>query len=254
MVSSLSLRTVLPNIPEELVDALQIEFAELESRYARGDWGPTKLNGGRLAEAILRYLEWRQSGTYTPIGKKLNRSSVIGQTRSNTSIPDGLRMIVTTCVEILMDVRNRRDVAHLGADIDVKEMDSILVFRVASWVLAEIIREESGLSHTAVQNLIDRLSKKQIPLVEEIGGDLIVLGTHLIAIDRALVALYRGYPDPLEVAILRQAVQYQNSSRFMGMLQRKQREGLIYMQGDQVYLTGKGVAWVEDNIDISLQI
>ena len=67
-----SLKTVLPNVPADIVDALETEFADLESRFARRDWAPAELNAGRFAEAVLRFLEWRESGgSYTPVGTRL---------------------------------------------------------------------------------------------------------------------------------------------------------------------------------------
>lgn len=150
-----SLRNVLPNIPSDIGDALETEFRNLESRFARRDWGPAELNGGRFAEVVLRFLEWRESGGhYTPIGMQLNRQAILNRARNNPSLPDGLRFHVAKCSEILMDIRNRRDVAHLGTVINVDEMDAHLVMRLAAWILAEIVREESNLSAQDAQALI----------------------------------------------------------------------------------------------------
>jgi len=155
MTSSGSLRDALPNIPCDVVDALETEFRNLESRFARRDWGPAELNGGRFAEAVSRFLEWRESGGhYTPIGRQLDRQEILNRVRNNSSLPDGLRFHVAKCGQILMDIRNRRDVAHLGTVINVDEMDAHLVMRLAAWILAEIVREESNLSAQDAQALI----------------------------------------------------------------------------------------------------
>jgi len=194
MNSSVSLRNALPDIPSDIVDALETEFRHLESRFARRDWGPAEMNGGRFAEAVLRFLEWQESGgRYTPIGSQLNRQAILDRVRSNASMPDGLRFHVAKCTEILMDIRNKRDVAHLGAVIDVDKMDAHLVIRIAAWTLAEIIRGESNLSAQDAQDLIDRLSARHIPLVEEVGGDLIVVATSLSARKRALIIFGAGF-------------------------------------------------------------
>ena len=46
----------LATIPKDIVNAIQKEFSELVSRFARRDWDPAELKGARFAEAILRYL------------------------------------------------------------------------------------------------------------------------------------------------------------------------------------------------------
>jgi len=250
-----SLSNALPSIPNDIVDALETEFRNLESRFARRDWGPAELNGGRFAEAVLRFLEWHESGGhYTPIGRQLNRQAILNRVRNNTSLPDGLRFHVSKCAEILMDIRNRRDVAHLGAAINVDEMDAHLIMRIAAWILAEIVREESGLSAQDAQALIDRLSARRLSLVEEVGGDLVVVATNLLAKERALVALYSAYPEPMTINTLRKAVGYQNSTRFRRMLQDEVKAGITHIKGDDVYLTQKGAAWVDRNIDLRLEL
>lgn len=252
MPTFINLQNALITLPAELAETIEEEYIELVKRFSRNDWGPTQMNGGRFGEAILRYIEFKNTGTYTKIGIQLNRLSIVNQAKNNTNLSDSIRFHIPNCTDILMDIRNKRDVAHLGKKINVHEMDSILIFRVASWVLSEIIRLESAISTNRIQELIDSLSKKQIPLVEEIGGDLLVVGTHLKAIDRALIALY--YKNPADIASLQKSTQYKHSSRFLSLLEDKQTEGIVYIKNNAVYLTNKGSAWVETNIDMSLTI
>ena len=203
---------------------------------------------------MLRFLEWRVSGQYTPIGKQLNREAILKRVENDASLPDGLRFHVARSGEILMDIRNKRDVGHLGTDIDVKGMDAQLVMRLAAWTMAEIIREEGTLSALEAQTMIDRLSVRRLSLVEEVGGDLIVVATHLNATQRALVALYRAFPEPLNIKTLREATGYQNATHFRALLVRQAKLAIMHLKGDDAYLTSKGVAWVEKNIDMQLKV
>lgn len=256
MTKDHSLKEFLVAVPEDIVKAIADEFAAMESRFSRHDWSPAELNGARFAEAILRYLEWKQSGgTYTRIGTTLNRQSIVNRILRDVNMPEGLRFHVLRCTELLLDIRNRRNVAHLGNVIDVDEMDSRLVIRLVKWVLAEIIREESSVVPEQIQQIIDSLSVKEIPLVEEIDGDLVMVGTHLKADERTLIALYHAYPKPIEINILRDLIKYKNSSRFRDeLLEEKIREGIIHVKENNVYLTSKGCAWVEKYVNMYLEI
>jgi len=249
------LGSILPHIPTDIVDALETEFTQLSSRFARRDWAPAELNGGRFAEAVLRFLEWRvRGGQYTPIGKQLNRQEILKMVADDSSLPDGLRFHVARCSEILMDIRNKRDVGHLGIDIDVKQMDAQLVMRLAAWTLAEIVREAGKLSAEDAQTLIDRLSVRRQPLVENVGGDLVVVATDLSAKERALVGLYHAFPEPMGIKALKAAVGYQNVTQFRALLHQQAKAGIAHLKGDDVYLTAKGVAWVENNIAMELKV
>lgn len=176
---------ILPQLPNEVREAIEREYLDIESRFAAGDWDPANLNGGRFAEAVLRFLEWSQSGgNYTRIGTSINRSSILAACRQDTGLPDSYRSQIPILVELLIDLRNKRDVAHIGTTHDVKEMDSRLIIRSASWILAEIVRIEAQTDAQEAQRLIERLSSRKIPLVEEIDGELIVLATNLNARER----------------------------------------------------------------------
>jgi len=249
------LTDALKDLPTQIVEALEKEYGEMESRFARRDWAPAELSGGRFAEGMLRYMEWKESGgKYTPIGTQINRQKVVNKVRNNGGVPEGIRYYMLGCAEILMDIRNKRDVAHLGDIVDVDEMDSRLLLRMAKWALAEIIREESGLSPIQVQTLIDRLSSREFGLVEEIDGDLVVVASHLKASERALVALYHSFPEPIEISVLRAAVKYAHSTNFRRLLEDKAQNGIVYIKGDSVYLTQKGTAWVDKNIELRLEL
>lgn len=253
-VAKILLCGVLGIVPSELSDALDREFTCIARRHAIRDWQPSELNGGRFAEAVLRFLEWRQKGQYTPLGTKPDRSKILSSARNDVSLPDSYRSILPSCVDILMDVRNHRDVAHLGTDVDVNEMDARLLRRVSSWVLAEIVREEASVPPVQVQSLIDVMSARQLPIVEEIDGQPLVLDTKLSARERALVALYHRHPESMSVACLQKAVQYRNVTRFREILRGEVTEARVWMSGDSCRLTSKGAAWVEANIDLHLAL
>lgn len=253
---SFTLTNVLTGIPTEIVDYIEKEFLELQVRFSKRDWGPAELNAARFGEAILRYLEWKDSGgSYTPFDTQLKRQAIVNRVSQNVNLHDGIRFHVLKCVEILLDVRNKRDVAHLGTVINVNEMDSRLLFRLTKWVLSEIIREEASINPSEIQRIIDSISTQEIPLVDEIEDEAIVVGTHLVAIDRALVLLYYFYPEAVEIERLRKAVGYRNSTRFRGeVLKKKANDAIIFIKNGNVHLTKKGVAWVEKNINMQLVI
>jgi len=242
---------ILSGLPQEIHNTLLIEYSELESRFLRQDWGPSELNGGRLAEALLRYLEWKMSGTFTPLGTQINRTAVINSTTQDTSLSEGVRFHLRRCADLLMDFRNKRDVAHLGASTDVREMDAHLVLRLAGWSLSEILREEGGLHPADVQQLIDKLSASHSPLVEEIDGDVVVVSTQHNANAKVLIALHHTFPNPLPIEVLQQAVKYANPTRFVGILKKLDKEALVHFKDGNVFLTRKGIAWVESNIDFT---
>jgi len=251
-----SFANALGVIPSEIVIAIEKEYLELSARFSRHDWAPGELNSGRFAEAILRYLECKDSGgSFTPIGQELKRQAIINRVSNNPNLPEGLRFHVLKCTELLLDIRNKRDIAHLGSVIDVKEMDSRLVLRLAKWVLSEIIRVEASLDPKDIQVIIDKLTVQETPLIDEIDGDLIFVGTHLAMEERVLVTLNRSYPKPIELKTLRQIVKYRNSTRFRDEIIKKLiDEGKTHLKEEDVFITSKGIAWLEKYVNPQMEI
>jgi len=245
-VDLLQVRLLLGPLPDELVDELLDEFQQLRHRFLLRDWGPSELNGGRFAEAVLRVLEWTMDQKYTPLGKPLKREKIINRARDDTSLPDGFRFQVRVCTDVLLDVRNRRDVAHLGSGMDVNRMDSELVLRLCSWILAEMVREFGGSDPEAAQSLIDKISVEQVPWIEQVDGDLLVLATDIPAAERTLLALHHAHPSSLPIGELRAQVRYRNPSEFKTkVLAGLEKPLYIYVKEGAVSITSKGIKKIE---------
>lgn len=243
----------LTSLPTQLAEALEREFSKLRDRYRRQDWEPGQLSGGKFSEAILRYVEWRDSGTYTPLGKHVPRKPIINRAVNNSALPESLRLQIPAIAELIADVRNRRDVGHLRGSVSVNGMDANLVMACASWLLAEIVRLESGGSPAEAQQVVDSLVERRVPIIEEIDGEPVVLNTKLPAKERTLVLLYKKYPDRIPAKTLQGWVDYLNITRFKKLLESEAKEARVVINDEGVRLTAKGVAHVEKNIDLSME-
>ena len=64
---------------------------------------------------------------YTPFGTSLNSEGIIKTVEKNTSLHESLRFFIPRIARILLDVRNRRDVGHVGGDVNPNFPDSLLI-------------------------------------------------------------------------------------------------------------------------------
>jgi len=87
-------------------------------------------------------------------------------------------------------LRNKRDIGHVGGDVDANETDAALCVRALDWCVAELIRVFHSLSLEEAQELIDSLAVRQLPVVWQIGGMKRVLKTDLSLREQALCLLY----------------------------------------------------------------
>lgn len=177
-------------IPTELVKELLEAFAEAKRRFYRDDLRPSEIEGARFSEAVFRILEWATTQTYTALGDNLPRvPTLMGRFEQATTASESVRFHIPRTLRLIYDVRNKRDVAHLGDGIDPNQQDATMVVRNMEWVLAELVRLYHNVSATEAHGIIVDLVSKDVPLIQVFDGFPRVL-KQLRASDHFLVLLY----------------------------------------------------------------
>lgn len=247
------LKSHLKSLPPKLVDALQNEFQKIHQQFFLGRWEPSQLDGGRFAEIILRIIEYKNGGSFTSIGRRINRKVIVNSARGNGAIPESLRLQIMTIAGLILDFRNDRDVAHVGT-IKVNGMDSSFVIHASNWVMAELVRLETGLKPEEAQAEIDKLIERKVPIVEDFGGRLKCSSPKLKTPEEILVLCNGKYPKRVADDELFEWVREQNKSRFKEYyLRRLDKKGLIDYHDGTVILTRRGLAFVEKNIKLEIE-
>ena len=247
------LKQHLNNIPSDLVNALQSEFQKLHQQFFLGRWEPSQLDGGRFSEIVLRILEHKHSGSYTKIGTQLKRTAIVASVRQNTGLDESLRFHILGLAELILDFRNKRNVAHPGT-VDVNEMDSTFVVHAANWIVAELIRLETKMSPDDAQAEIKKIIERKVPIVEEIGGRLKCLNSDLDVKQKALVFCYQKYPEQVPLDDLFDWTEYSNKGVLRRQLVDLNKDGRMDFRNNVACLTKRGLLWVEKNIFFELEI
>lgn len=243
----------LSSLPIELVTAFQDEFQKLHQKYFLGQWEPSQLDGGRFSEIVFRILEYKKTGTFTPIGSQINRLNIYNSILSDTALPESLRFHVLKLADLILDFRNKRNVGHPGK-IDVNEMDSAFVLSAANWIVAELIRLETSMTPDDAQAEIKKIIERKVPIIEEIGVRLKCLNQKLSAKETAMVFCYQKYPNEISLDELADWMGYSNKTVLRKELLSLNRDSRLDFRNDLALLTKKGVLWVEKNISFELEI
>jgi hypothetical protein len=186
---------VAAGIPERLVEEALESYEEAKRRFHLGDLRPQEVEGGRFSEAVFRVLQHVCGQQVTPVGKSLPTvDKLLPQFENAAGQPDAVRLHIPRTLRLIYDVRNKRDVAHLGDEIDPNLRDATLVIGNMDWVMAELVRLYHNVGPDEAQRIIDDLVTKEVPAVEVIAGQPMVHGD-LKPRDQALLMLYRQGAD-----------------------------------------------------------
>jgi hypothetical protein len=180
------------SFPPKLVEELTNSYQEQKRNFFLGNHRPSEVDGGRFSEAAFRLLEYRTTGTFTPIGNQLNTDGIINQLKALPSAlhNDSVRLHIPRTLRVIYDIRNKRDAAHLADGIDPNLQDASFVFSTLDWLLAEFIRISSSISPDAAFALVKAITIHAIPAIEDFDGFLKTLKPSYGPTDRLLLLLY----------------------------------------------------------------
>lgn len=237
------------SLPKDVLTELLKEYKRIKQQFFLNEFQPTELNGGRFAECVLRLLEFVDSGTFTPFGTQLKSENIINRLSNNANLPNTVQLFIPRLIRVILDVRNKRDVAHVGGEVSPNYSDSLFIVHAADWILTEIVRHYHSCSIDQAAAIVATINKIQIPIIDEVDGFVRVLDTSLKTSDKVLVILYSRQPEKTSEQDLRKWVEYQNPTNFRDkVLRMLHKDALINFENGTCSLTRKGVLYVEKNI------
>jgi hypothetical protein len=239
---------VAAGIPTELVDELLGAYVEAKRRFYLGDHRPQEVEGGRFAEAVFRALQHLAGMKVTPLGKSLpSVDTLLTSLENATGQPDSVRLHIPRTLKLIYDIRNKRDAAHLSDDIDPNLQDATLVTSNMDWVVAELVRLHHGVDADQAQQIIEDLVTREVPVVQEIDGQPVILAD-LAARDQALLMLYRVGAGGLSLDELAQQLRASRKDHLRTRLRALDRAKLVlhHPSTSRYYITNKGSRYAEE--------
>lgn len=241
------------HLPKDVFAALLDEYQHIKQQFLLRKFQPTELNAARFSECVLRLIEFLDTGTYTAFGKQLDTQKIINRVANNTVLPEGIRFFIPQLTKVLLDIRNKRNVAHVGGEVNSNYSDSLLVSHCADWILVQLIRNYHVNNINEARKTVESISETKIPVVAEVGDFIRVQNTKLKADEKTLLILYYRQPDSVSDKDLMRWIRYTNSSRYRTeILKLLDDEALIHYENGFCILLPKGIVYVEKNISPEL--
>jgi hypothetical protein len=191
---TLDAQQALGLLPQGLRDELLEEFAKITRNYRERRWQYVGLDGGRFCEIVLCILKgYLDGGNYPASASKGGDLKAECEQLARTpkvAGPDSVRITLPRALVALYQVRNNRDVAHVGGDVDANVMDATYVLHSVQWVMAELVRIFHNTTVESATSIITALVDRTIPIIWEVGGVRRVLKSNMTQEDKTLLLLY----------------------------------------------------------------
>jgi hypothetical protein len=239
-------------LPIQLRADLLESFARTVGNYAEGRWEPSELNGGKLCEAAYSICEGIASGSFPPQAQK--PKDMVGACKTlekHTSALRSVRIQIPRMVVALYEIRNSRNVGHLGGEVDPNHMDSLCVLQMSKWIVAELVRILHRLPVDEAVVLVETLVEREVPLVWKVAGKRRVLDPSMGIKDKTLLLLHGSTGAVAETDLAEWAEHGGVLAHFRrDVLKRQHRAKLLEFdpRARTATISPLGVAYVEDEI------
>jgi hypothetical protein len=214
-------------------------FKEVEKHFFLRSWKTSELDSGHFVEASRRFIDFRLSGTYTPIGTTLSTFNNNELRRlENATGSDAYRLHIPRALFAIYGLRNKRGVGHLGL-INPNYLDATFIMATCKWVLGEFLRAESTMSFDETVAVVEQIVERPLPGIWDIGNVKRVLANGLSLQEQILFLLLAESPQSSEK--LRESTDYKNTVYFDKLLRKLHDERHIERMGDGIcHLSPKG--------------
>lgn len=205
---------VFSDLPKRLRMELLDAFGKIVQNYSERRWEPAELNGGKLCEVAYSIIRGRADGKYPARASKPNNMvSACQQMEQETSQPRSIRIQIPRMSVALYEVRNNRNVGHVGGDVDPNHMDAVYVLQMSKWIVAELVRVLHHRPVDEAAEIVEALVERETPLIWKVGNKRRVLDTTLTMKDKMLVLLH-ATAGPMTAADIIDFVEHSNPSVF----------------------------------------
>jgi hypothetical protein len=222
---------------QTLAKELSADFVKLRQDCATATL--ERASSGKFVETFVQCLQQLATGNYD--AKPDVDSYLSKRAESEASVPEGLRLCAARLARSMYTLRNKRNIAHKNP-VDPNTLDLTLSHNCAAWIMAEILRNASGISMQEAGVLIELVQAPVGTLVEEIDGTRLVHADTSVK-GEILILLHSYYPERVPVASIVKSMGARSTGSVQNRLGELRARKLLHGDGKTGYrLTQAGHA------------
>ena len=236
---------LIVKFPSEKVDEILKHYNILRREARLEHWETCLVNGGKFVEAVLKCFHYLCTGTELDA---IKANDEIKRLENATHLSDFERLTVSRALRLMYEFRNKRGGAH-NSSFDPIKTDCALVVAISNWVMEELTRLYLTNDATAAKALVESLLIKDIPLVEQIDEDRLVLRPGLSARIQLEILLYREFPARCAIKDLIRWVHDHSMENIRVTLRSMRQKNLVHETDAGWKLTESGMQEAEAEIN-----
>ncbi len=224
-------------LPRNLAEDLVNEFVALRQDVGTNTLG--RSSQGKFVETVVQVCQFLDTNQYDdPPPKPDNYFNTLESKAPH--LDDGLRICTARVGRAMYTLRNKRNMQHKGS-VDPNSYDLRFTLHGAQWILAELLRQVSGLSMQEAGQLINMVNAPVGELVEDTGFRRLVMHDVKSPAEEVLILLHSHYGTVTSFQTIRDSLNRRKDKDVRNALGSLYRRKMIDGSAKDGYvLTAKG--------------
>jgi len=230
-------------------------YVKMKELYYLGKYRPASGEAGYFAQVALRIIQNEIDGTYTSLDDNLpNFHDTVyrfGQTGGHI---DTIRFHIPRTLEVIHDIRNKRDVGHPKGELEANYSDATLSFYASSWTLVELIRVYHDVTIDEAQKIVDEIIKFKISIIQDFNGFPKILDPSLDLWKKIMIWALFKKDEGFTIDDIQNWTKNRHRKDYTkGRLDDLENvKGYLHCEGGVYFITTSGIKEVSDNIPLDL--
>jgi hypothetical protein len=188
-------KALSPYLGPELARELVGDFIKLRQDCATATL--ERAIAGKFVEAFVQCLQYLATGGSFEVKPEVD-AYLSKKAENELALPEGLRVCGARLARAVYTFRNKRNIAHKNP-VDPNRFDLALAHQSAAWIMAELLRNATGVSMQEAGALIELVQAPAGTLVEEIEGVRLVHADVSVR-GEILILLHSHYPEKVPLS------------------------------------------------------
>jgi hypothetical protein len=180
------------NLHVDLVKELLADYQDLKQRYRLRDLSPTVAAAGRFCEDTLKcIIFFKENRLTSKMGLRFapKYDEIMNYPTPTDTIEEYKYRLIPQAALAVYLIRNKKRGQHSRGET-LLQIDLQYIVKACDWILASLLYVSHGVPEDEAIEMMNRIVKYDMPLVQEIGGYFVLTKTDLEIEDALLILLF----------------------------------------------------------------
>ncbi|MEM2974739.1 MAG: hypothetical protein QW112_03920 [Candidatus Micrarchaeia archaeon] len=231
-------------LDKQTVENMLSHYAKMRWEYVMADHEAVGMHAGKFCEHAANLVLKILTGQLKERPRLDVVLSLIDKAQGNASVDEMIRVTMPRMLRAVYELRNKRGAVHANLALKVNKIDAHVALNICSWVLAELVRIYYTGEMEASWKLIDKISRIDLPFIDEYRGRKLIMSLKLSVAEEILLHLTNvGVEIPVDALVT--WIPGVDRNHVLTSLRQLRDKRMVWYEGEATKITPLGAIEAE---------